>query len=77
MVRLSKQPFDLVYYEFFKSKNHKSKRGIIKSSHNVMCWQDKLDANFADHQFKILGYQFVPLRRDWNSKGVGKIVISW
>ena len=34
----------------------------------------KLDSSFPNHQFKIEGYQFPPLRRDRNSKGGGKMV---
>ena len=34
----------------------------------------KLDASFPDHQFKIEGYQFPPLRKDQNSKRGGKMV---
>ena len=32
----------------------------------------KLDAGFPDHQLKISGYQFPPIRRDRNSNGGGK-----
>ena len=42
---------------------------------DILCVDEaKLDARFPDHQFKITGYQFPPLRRDRNSKGGGKIV---
>ena len=34
----------------------------------------KVDAGYPDHQFKISGYRFPPLRRNRNSKGWGKIV---
>ena len=34
--------------------------------------ETKPGASFPDHQFKILGYQSPPLRRDRNSKGCGK-----
>ena len=33
--------------------------------------ETKLDVSFLDHQFKIPGYQFPPLKRDHNSKGGG------
>ena len=36
--------------------------------------ETKLDSSFPNHQFKIEGYQFLPLRRDRNSKGGEKIV---
>ena len=36
--------------------------------------ETKLDSSFPDHQFKIEGYEFLPLRRDRNSKGGGKMV---
>ena len=34
----------------------------------------KLDSSFPNHQFKIEGYQFPPLRPDQNSKGGGNMV---
>ena len=34
----------------------------------------KLDDSFPDHQFKKVGYQFPPFRRDRNKFGGGKIV---
>ena len=41
----------------------------------VLCIDEtKLNSSFPDHQFKIEGYQFPPLRRDRNSKGGGKMV---
>ena len=36
--------------------------------------ETKLDSSFPNHQFKIEGYQFPPLRRDKNFKGGGKMV---
>ena len=36
--------------------------------------ETKLDSSFPDHQFKIEGYQFPPLRTDRNFKGGGKMV---
>ena len=42
-----------------------------------MCYvfdETKLGASFPNHQFKIEGYQFPPLRGDRNSKGGGKMV---
>ena len=36
--------------------------------------ETKLDSSFSNHQFKIKGYQFPPLRRDGNSKGGGNMV---
>ena len=35
--------------------------------------ETKLDSSFPNHQFKIEGYQFPPLRRDQNSKRGGKM----
>ena len=41
----------------------------------MLCTDEtKLDCSFPDHQFKIEGYQFPPLRRDRNSKGGRKMV---
>ena len=40
-----------------------------------MCYVlTKLHSSFPNHQFKIEGYQFPPLRRDRNSNGGGKMV---
>ena len=48
---------------------------LIKAKLDVLCVDEaKLDASFPDHQFKIEGYQFPPLRKDRISKGVGKLV---
>ena len=48
---------------------------LSKAPIDILCVDEtKLDASFPDHQFKISGYQFPPLRRDRNSKGGGKIV---
>ena len=48
---------------------------LIKAKLDVLCVdKTKLDASFLDHQFKIEGYQFPPLRRDRNSKRGGKMV---
>ena len=41
---------------------------------NPLFDEKKLDSSFPDHQFKLEGYQFPPLRRGWNSKGGGKMV---
>ena len=42
-----------------------SLREVLSKAPIMLCAdKTKLDANFADHQFKILGYQFLPLRRD-------------
>ena len=42
---------------------------------DVLCVDEtKLESSFPDHQFKIEGYQFAPIRRDRNSKGGGKLV---
>ena len=51
-------------------------REILKKAKiDVLCIDEtKLDFSFPNHQFKIDGYQFPPLRRDRNSKGGGKIV---
>ena len=46
---------------------------ISKASIDISCVDEtKLDARFPDHQFRISGYHFPPLRRDRNSKGGGK-----
>ena len=54
----------------------KSLREILKKAKiDVLCIDEtKLDSSFPNHQFKIEGYQFPPLRRDRNSKGGGKRV---
>ena len=45
---------------------------LSKASIDILCVDEtKLDASFPDHQFRISGYQFRPLRRDRNSKGGG------
>ena len=42
---------------------------------NILCLgETKLDLSFPDHQFKIEGYQFPPIRRGRNSKGGEKLV---
>ena len=42
---------------------------------DLLCVDEtKLVSSLLDHQFKIQGYQFLPLRRDRNSKDVGKLV---
>ena len=53
-----------------------SLREILKKTKiDVLCIDEtKLDSSFPNHQFKIEGYQFLPLRRDRNSKGGEKIV---
>ena len=49
------------------------REGLPKASIYILCVdKTKLDASFPDHQFKISGYQFPPIRRDRNSKGGGK-----
>ena len=49
------------------------REGLPKASIDILCVdKTKLDASFPDHQFKISGYQFPPIRRDRNSKGGGK-----
>ena len=51
------------------------REGLPKASIDILCVdKTKLDASFPDHQFKISGYQFPPIRRDRNSKGRRKIV---
>ena len=45
---------------------------LSKAPIDICVDKTKLDASFPDHQFKISGYQFPPLRRDRNSKGGGK-----
>ena len=51
------------------------REGLPKASIYILCVdKTKLDASFPDHQFKISGYQFPPIRRDRNSKGRRKIV---
>ena len=48
---------------------------LSKDSIDILCVDEtKLGASFPDHQFKISGYQFPPIRRDRNSKGRRKIV---
>ena len=53
-----------------------SLREILKKTKiDVLCIDEtKLDSSFPNHQFKIEGYQFLPFRRDRNSKGGEKIV---
>ena len=42
---------------------------------DILCIDEKkLDDTFPDAQFKINNYQYLPFRRDRNSKGGGKIV---
>ena len=42
----------------------------------MLCIEEtKLDSSFRNHQFKIEGYHFPPLRRDQDSKGGGKMVL--
>ena len=49
------------------------REGLPEASIDILCVdKTKLDASFPDHQFKISGYQFPPVRRDRNSKGGGK-----
>ena len=51
------------------------KEVLMKVNLDVLCiGKTKLDSSFPDHQFKIEGYQFPPLRTDRNSKGGGKMV---
>ena len=48
---------------------------LSKAPIDILCVDEtKLGASFPDHQFKIPGYQFLPLRRDCNPKGGDKIV---
>ena len=53
-----------------------SLREILKKTKiDVLCIDEtKLDSSFPNHQFRIEGYQFPPLRRDRNSTGGGKTV---
>ena len=53
-----------------------SLRQVFSKAHtDILCVdKTKIDGSFPDHQFKISGYQFPPLRRGHNSKGVGNIV---
>ena len=47
---------------------------LKKAKKDVLCIEErKLDSSFSNHQFKIEGYQFPPLREDRNSKGGGKL----
>ena len=51
---------------------------LSKASIYILCVdKTKLDASFPDHQFKISGYQFPPIRRDLNSKGGGNSFCLW
>ena len=56
-----------------------SLREILKKAKSDVLYVDeiKLGSSFPNHQFKIEGYQFLPLRRDRNSKGRGKMVFVW
>ena len=56
-----------------------SLREILKKTKiDVLCIDEtKLDSSFPNHQFKIEGYQFPPLRRDRNSKGGREMVFVW
>ena len=48
---------------------------LKKTEIDVLCIDEtKLDSSFPNHQFKIEGYQFPPLGRDWNSMKGGKMV---
>ena len=53
-----------------------SLREILKEEKTDVLYIDKttLDSSFPNHQFKIEGYQFPPLRRDRNSKEGEKLV---
>ena len=43
---------------------------LSKDSIDILCVDEtKLGASFPDHQFKISGYQFPPIRGGLNSKG--------
>ena len=72
------QNHPLIVYVNINSLKEKivSLREILsKASIDILSVDEtKLNASFPDHQLKISGYQWPPIRKDRNSKGGGKIV---
>ena len=48
---------------------------VLNAPIDIICLDEiKLDSSFPDHQFMIEGYQFLPFRKDRNSKSRGKLI---
>ena len=57
-----------------QSKIRSLREIITKAPLDVLCVDEtKLDDSFPNSQFILESFQFPPFRRDWNSKGGGKL----
>ena len=73
ILRQANQNNSLIGYMNINSLREKivSLREVLSKASIDILYADerKLDAGFPDHQVKISGYQFPPIRRDRNSNG--------